>query len=358
MSMIDETDLYDACKVLFGSNVRVDKKFLQYIEPAGIKSAFRKKALVTHPDRYASYSEDVQKDYAEQFRHLTSAYEKLTKYLKMRDNGEVRFRGATCSAGTTQGYRKDFTTYYKDRQTSSTRSGFARSYSKAGASYQRAYTKGFTSSWKTKTGGDNGTFKSKTQTKGTGAGFTYKENVKPRSSANANNTGEGKSADYTQANKATARPFQQQYTVTPERAATEYKQKLLPNRQLKLGEYLYYTGVVSWKDLISALVWQSKTRQRVGEIANRWGWIEEHDINEYMKIRSKGERIGDLLIRLDVITPFQRNMLVWQQQKSQKPLGEYFIKQGIVNSPVLKRYVKNLKEHNVKYHKDKDVKSK
>lgn len=30
----------------------------------------------------------------------------------------------------------------------------------------------------------------------------------------------------------------------------------LPERKLKLGEYLYYTGKVSWDELISAITWQ------------------------------------------------------------------------------------------------------
>ena len=30
----------------------------------------------------------------------------------------------------------------------------------------------------------------------------------------------------------------------------------IPNRRLRLGEFLYYTGKISWKDLISAITWQ------------------------------------------------------------------------------------------------------
>ncbi|MCI4627047.1 MAG: hypothetical protein L3V56_13960 [Candidatus Magnetoovum sp. WYHC-5] len=350
MNVINETDLFDACKVLFGSNVKIDQKFLQYIEPAGIKSAFRKKALVTHPDRYASFSEDIQRDYAEQFRMLTSAYERLTKYLKSRDNGTVRVKSATSTAGTTQNYRRDYSTYYKDRQASSTQSGFARSYAKpAGtnnSSAQKTYTNTFSSSWNANNNDTDKDFKGRHF--GQAKDFQQeqtKASAYTQTKGAASNNGQGKTYSYQSKSCKDDHAYAPPNGVTP----YSYKQKILPSRQLKLGEYLYHTGIVSWKDLISALVWQSKTRQRVGEIACRWGWLTESEIVELMKNRDKGERIGDLLIRLQVITPFQRNMLVWQQQKSQKPLGEYFIAEGLINVNLLKKHIKNLKDHNVQF---------
>ncbi|MDC7226240.1 MAG: J domain-containing protein [Spirochaetales bacterium] len=33
-------------------------------------------------------------------------------------------------------------------------------------------------------------------------------------------------------------------------------EKTIPNRKLRLGEYLYYTGKISWKELIAAITWQ------------------------------------------------------------------------------------------------------
>ena len=37
--------------------------------------------------------------------------------------------------------------------------------------------------------------------------------------------------------------------------------KKLPNRRLKLGEYLYYSGKISWDELISALTWQRQNKK-------------------------------------------------------------------------------------------------
>ncbi|MDC7125661.1 MAG: J domain-containing protein [Spirochaetales bacterium] len=34
------------------------------------------------------------------------------------------------------------------------------------------------------------------------------------------------------------------------------KPRFIPNRRVKLGEYLYYTEKISWEELISAITWQ------------------------------------------------------------------------------------------------------
>ncbi len=36
----------------------------------------------------------------------------------------------------------------------------------------------------------------------------------------------------------------------------------VPLRKLRLGEYLYYTGKISWKELISAITWQKQNSNR------------------------------------------------------------------------------------------------
>lgn len=53
----------------------------------------------------------------------------------------------------------------------------------------------------------------------------------------------------------------------PVRRQHEYSQKKnpsrnLPNRKLKLGEYLYYSGRISWDELISALTWQRQNKKK------------------------------------------------------------------------------------------------
>lgn len=69
-------EINDACGILFGPEVEVSVDFLNYLQPSGLKAAYRKKALESHPDRarVLGVSEDLM---VEQFKQVLWAYEKL-----------------------------------------------------------------------------------------------------------------------------------------------------------------------------------------------------------------------------------------------------------------------------------------
>jgi hypothetical protein len=136
---------------------------------------------------------------------------------------------------------------------------------------------------------------------------------------------------------------------TPENGERIYDPSRVPGWQVRTGEYLYFSGVVSWKALISSLVWQRNQREALGEIASRWGWLSEHEILALLADRKRGERVGDVLLRHGLVTPFQLAMLLRHQGKTQKPLGRYFIEQGHCSDFELLRYLDDLKNHNLRW---------
>jgi len=74
-------ELFEACYVLFGREIDVSVGFLNYLQISGIKSAYRKKALETHPDRAAAVvGKSCEMD--ESFKVLNSAYKLLSSYVK------------------------------------------------------------------------------------------------------------------------------------------------------------------------------------------------------------------------------------------------------------------------------------
>ncbi len=81
MELASTEELIDACGVLFGPEVKVSPQFLHYIQPSGIKAAFRERALETHPDRalalgkYGTTMDDM-------FKEVVVAYEKLRAAIK------------------------------------------------------------------------------------------------------------------------------------------------------------------------------------------------------------------------------------------------------------------------------------
>lgn len=52
--MNKEKDLFEACRLLFGEEIKISWGFLGYLREEGIAGAFRKKALEVHPDRALS----------------------------------------------------------------------------------------------------------------------------------------------------------------------------------------------------------------------------------------------------------------------------------------------------------------
>ena len=79
--IIVEQELYRACRVLFGPELDISRDFLQYLQTSGVKSAYRRKALETHPDLASSRSSISYQT----FTSTREAYEKLIDYLAARE---------------------------------------------------------------------------------------------------------------------------------------------------------------------------------------------------------------------------------------------------------------------------------
>ena len=73
-------ELAQACRVLFGERAPVCRAFIDYLQPAGLKAAYRSLALNTHPDRAAVLEAD-RDILAEQFHSVHRAYRLLLPYV-------------------------------------------------------------------------------------------------------------------------------------------------------------------------------------------------------------------------------------------------------------------------------------
>ncbi|MFH7319647.1 molecular chaperone DnaJ [Desulfurivibrio sp. D14AmB] len=88
--MVAEQDLYRACEVIFGSKLDLSSDFLQYLQLSGVKSAYRQRALETHPDRFLAQADaDEQQRSGLLFHDVQRAYENLVNYLQAREQGLI-----------------------------------------------------------------------------------------------------------------------------------------------------------------------------------------------------------------------------------------------------------------------------
>lgn len=78
--LFSEGKLRRACKILFGSHVDPPTEFFSYLQPDGVKAAFRKRARETHPDTSPD-SHSVHRN-IEEFHQVTDAYKLLFSYAQ------------------------------------------------------------------------------------------------------------------------------------------------------------------------------------------------------------------------------------------------------------------------------------
>ncbi len=105
-------DLLSACASLFDPDIELSVEFLRHLEPAGVKAAFRKKALETHPDRAVILA--GAPDFLEKrFKEISRAYRLLQEFLasprkySLTENETIcRHRPSSAPHGTCRHYAR------------------------------------------------------------------------------------------------------------------------------------------------------------------------------------------------------------------------------------------------------------
>lgn len=80
---MNDPTLLQACRLLFGDEVVINDDFLDYLQPGGLKSAYRQRARQTHPDSRKLPSLNG----FDAFFAVQQAYQVLATYLEERDHG-------------------------------------------------------------------------------------------------------------------------------------------------------------------------------------------------------------------------------------------------------------------------------
>ena len=258
LSLSQEKEVFRACRVLFGSQVTLNRDFLAYLQLDGVRYAYRAQAKMTHPDRFPGASLFFLQRQAELFRRVTTAYDVLNNFLCVRERG-LRFPQRSGGAD-------------------SCRSATARRDAE-GRVQQRRERRVFRS------------FSGKIYTGSSGL--------------------------------------------------------QLPQRPLPFGRYLNYRGLISYTDLAQALIWQQRQRPRMGDLSRRWGRLSEVEVKAILKTRRQGGgRFGEKAVALGFLNQFQVDTMIHFQRSNQRPLGEYFVEQGLISPVLLEKLVSDLHDHN------------
>lgn len=239
MSPLSESALIAACRTLFGDEPDVSREFLSYLQPNGVKTAYRLKAKEAHPDRFVDSPLQIRKQQTAFFQEVNRAYEVLRSFFQERERG----------------------TWEPTDQPRSTTSG------------------------------------------------------SPRKSASTER-------------KASCR---------------------IPERTLEFGHYLYHRGLISYSEMIDALVWQRRQRPVLGELAVKLGWLKKDDARQVIRQPGSYSRFGERAIRMGLLTPGQVKALILYQRTLQKKFGQYFVEKEILTAAEVEHLAWKLAEHNARF---------
>ncbi|MGV8079805.1 MAG: J domain-containing protein [Syntrophales bacterium] len=120
----------------------------------------------------------------------------------------------------------------------------------------------------------------------------------------------------------------------------------IPAGRLLFGRYLYYSGLITHRILIDAVVWQKRQRPLLGMIACRWGWLSRGDVLDILKQCRAGERFGECAVRLGYMDVTQLRRLTTWQKMLQPRFGDFFVSKGILTAGQIDCLAKDHRLHN------------
>lgn len=138
--------------------------------------------------------------------------------------------------------------------------------------------------------------------------------------------------------------------ASPKGAERGFFMGTLPKRALLFGQFVHYSGYISYRQLIDAIVWQKLRRPLVGHIALRRGWLHEVEVREILKHRQWGEKFGEVALRGGYLTPDELRQTLGWQRLLQPRIGGYFVEKKLLTVSFVEKMAEQLRRHNRAFH--------
>jgi|GEM_PF-6208115 hypothetical protein len=134
----------------------------------------------------------------------------------------------------------------------------------------------------------------------------------------------------------------------PRRASTNefiWRSKM-PSRPLSFKQFLFYSGRITFAQLIAATAWQKEQRPRVGQIAKDWGMLTPIEVLHILGRKSRGELFCDAAVRVGVLTDIDRAAVLGKQKQMHKRSTSYFVQNNIISSDQVNALDAQVRRHN------------
>jgi hypothetical protein len=121
----------------------------------------------------------------------------------------------------------------------------------------------------------------------------------------------------------------------------------VPRRRLRFAQYLYYSRVIDWQTLVSAMRWQYRMRPRLGDIARQMSYLSSDDVCDILRHKGLDERFGEAALRLRRLDLPRLLTLLGRQRHFDRPIGRFFVEHAIVTPEELSHLLERHMQHNL-----------
>ncbi len=121
-----------------------------------------------------------------------------------------------------------------------------------------------------------------------------------------------------------------------------------PLVNLRIGQFLYYSGRIDLGTLIGSLAWQLGARPRLGELGIEAGYLDRGAVMNVLRMRGIDEPFGAAALRLGALDQRELSVLLGRQRLLGLRLGRYFVDRGHLEERELDAAVSALRLHNIR----------
>ncbi len=121
----------------------------------------------------------------------------------------------------------------------------------------------------------------------------------------------------------------------------------IPKKALRFAQFLYYSGIIDWQTMIDAITWQMSVRPRIGEIGRSYRFFDSENVRDVIMASSSGEFFGSVALRLGLIDHFKLNVMLGKQRKLNRPIGRFFVENGLFSPAEINTLIKHNRSHNL-----------
>ncbi len=127
----------------------------------------------------------------------------------------------------------------------------------------------------------------------------------------------------------------------------------LPSRLLRLAEFLYYSGRITFWDMVEAVSWQRLQRPSVGRIAVERGHLTNDQVFRILESRRRDRALqtpfGEYALQKGHLTTWQLDGILGRQRLLQERIGRYFVSKGMLQENDILAARREMQRHNAEW---------